>query len=242
MPKAKLYDKNSTEPFKLSRSKIDLFLECPRCFYLDRRLGVLRPPGPGFSLNSAVDALLKKEFDLHRAKGVAHPLMESYKINAIPYSHEDLEIWRNNFKGISHLHPKTNFLIFGAIDDLWQNNQGQFHVVDYKATSTSKEISLDDEYKQGYKKQAEVYQWIMRQMDYKVSDIAYFVFCNGIKDKEMFGGKLEFDLSIIEYKGDDSWVEPVLLEAKKVLEADQIPPHSDSCEYCGYLKNANLKY
>ncbi len=47
--------------FKLSRSKIDLFLECPRCFYLGNRLGVSRPPGFPFTLNSAVDALLKKE-------------------------------------------------------------------------------------------------------------------------------------------------------------------------------------
>jgi len=30
----------SSEPFKLSRSRIEQFLKCPRCFYIDRRLGV----------------------------------------------------------------------------------------------------------------------------------------------------------------------------------------------------------
>ena len=54
-----LFDPNSEKPFKLSRSKIDLFWECPRCFYFDRRLGVGRPPGFPFALNSAVDHLLK---------------------------------------------------------------------------------------------------------------------------------------------------------------------------------------
>ena len=63
-----LYESNGLVPFKLSRSKIDLFLDCPRCFYLDRKLGVGRPPGFPFSLNSAVDHLLKKEFDIHRAR------------------------------------------------------------------------------------------------------------------------------------------------------------------------------
>jgi hypothetical protein len=29
-------------------------------------------------LNIAVDELLKKEFDLHRAEGTKHPLMEQY--------------------------------------------------------------------------------------------------------------------------------------------------------------------
>lgn len=235
------FDPNSEEPFKISRTKIDLFMECPHCFYLDRRLGVARPSGPGFSLNSAVDALLKKEFDIHRTKNEKHPLMEKYGIDAVPFIHEKMEEWRENFKGVQVLHEPTNFLVFGAVDDVWVTPDGTLHVVDYKATSTQKEISLDDEYKQGYKKQAEVYQWIMRQMGFKVSDIAYFVFCNGLKDKKSFDGKLEFDLSIISYKGDDSWVEPALLEAKKVLESDQVPPHSDSCEYCSYLKNANLE-
>jgi hypothetical protein len=62
--KSNLYDKNSTQTFRLSRSKIDMFINCPRCFYLDRKLGVAQPPGYPFSLNSAVDKLLKKEFIL----------------------------------------------------------------------------------------------------------------------------------------------------------------------------------
>src|SRR3989339_1670760 len=73
-----LYDKNSKELFRLSRSKIDLFISCPRCFYLDRKLGVAQPPGYPFSLNSAVDKLLKKEFDIHRAGKTSHPLMKQY--------------------------------------------------------------------------------------------------------------------------------------------------------------------
>src|SRR5437867_3759517 len=81
---------------KLSRSKIEDFLRCPRCFYLDRRLGISQPPGFPFNLNSAVDLLLKKEFDIHRGKGTAHPLMKSYGINAIPLSHPELDRWREN--------------------------------------------------------------------------------------------------------------------------------------------------
>jgi hypothetical protein len=52
--------------YKISRSKIELFTECPRCFYLEVVKGVKRPSMPGFSLNSAVDELLKKEFDILR--------------------------------------------------------------------------------------------------------------------------------------------------------------------------------
>src|SRR3954471_17315926 len=84
--------------WRLSRSKIELFIECPRCFYLDNKLGTARPRGPAFTLNVAVDALLKKEFDAHRAKGTRHPLCEAYGIAAIPLKHDDLNTWRENFE------------------------------------------------------------------------------------------------------------------------------------------------
>ena len=47
-------------------------------------MGIGQPPGYPFSLNSAVDTLLKKEFDMHRAKGTAHPLMDAYGLDAVP--------------------------------------------------------------------------------------------------------------------------------------------------------------
>ncbi len=95
-----IFDPKSKEPFKLSRSKIDNFLKCPRCFYLDRRLGVGQVSGPAFTLNSATDTLLKKEFDICRAKSKPHPLMKKYKIDAVPFQHEKMGEWRENFKGV----------------------------------------------------------------------------------------------------------------------------------------------
>src|SRR3972149_10694277 len=100
--KRNLFEPDSKIPYRISRSKIDLFLNCPRCFYLDRRLGVSQPPGFPFSLNSAVDKLLKKEFDILRKKGEAHPLMKKFGIDAIPLKHEKLDEWRDPFKGITY--------------------------------------------------------------------------------------------------------------------------------------------
>ncbi|MCI0619835.1 PD-(D/E)XK nuclease family protein [Candidatus Wolfebacteria bacterium] len=226
------------EPFRLSRSKIDLFWECPRCFYLDRRLGVPRPSLPGFTLNIAVDHLLKKEFDTHRAKGDPHPLMTEYKIDAVPFAHKKLDVWRNNFKGVERLHTPTNFLVFGAIDDVWVNPKGELHVVDYKATSKAEKPDLEGFWQQVYKRQMEVYQWLMRGNGFEVSDTGYFVYVNGRKDAEAFDGKLEFDVDIIPYTGDDGWVERTLLDAQKALEADVIPEAGQHCEYCPYRQYA----
>ncbi|HVB48339.1 MAG TPA: hypothetical protein VNF69_08110, partial [Burkholderiales bacterium] len=144
MPKPNLYDPTSPTPFPLSRSKVELFLDCPRCLYLDRRLGISRPSGPPFNLNSAVDALLKTEFDHYREEGAPHPLMTEAGIRAVPHPHPQLATWRANFKGVRTLHEATNFELFGAIDHLWRDlDTGEMIVVDYKSTSKSREVSIE---------------------------------------------------------------------------------------------------
>ncbi len=228
--------------WKLSRSKIDLFIECPRCFYIDNKLGTKRPPGFPFALNSAVDALLKKEFDILREKGKTHKLIEQYGVDARPVAHEELEDWRENFKGVQVRHEPTGFVVSGAIDDLWINSKGEYIVVDYKSTSKDEEITeLNKEWQDGYKRQMEVYQWLLRKNGLKVSNSGYFVYCNGRTDVEKFDGKLEFDITLIEYIGDDSWVEPTLGEIKICLESDEIPSASESCDYCAFW-NARKRY
>ncbi|KKS32761.1 MAG: hypothetical protein UU95_C0043G0006 [Parcubacteria group bacterium GW2011_GWC2_42_12] len=234
-----LFDPSATEPFKLSRSKIDLFLNCPRCFYLDRRLGVSQPPGFPFNLNSAVDALLKKEFDIHRAKNTAHPLMKAYGLDLVPFQHKMMDEWRENFKGVRFLHEPTNFIITGAVDDLWTDKQGVLYVVDYKSTSKATEVNLDADWQIGYKRQMEIYQWLFRQNGFKVSATGYFVYCNGQTDRQAFDGKLEFDIKIIPYAGDDTWVEEEIIKAHKCLMSDKIPKAGAACNYCNYVEAVN---
>ncbi|MCF7819854.1 MAG: PD-(D/E)XK nuclease family protein [Candidatus Pacebacteria bacterium] len=238
-----LYDPKSSDPFKLSRSKLELFIDCPRCFYLDRKMGVGRPPGFPFALNSAVDALLKKEFDILRLKNEKHPLIEKYGVDAIPVEHEDLDVWRHNFTGVQFLHEPTNFLMFGAIDDLWINSKEEYIVVDYKSTSKTEKIeALDKDWQDGYKRQMEIYQWLLRKNGYKVSNTGYFVYCNGQTDRKAFDAKLEFDITLIPYEGSDSWVEGKIVEAHKCLQNDKIPESGDDCDYCSYVKTVKKYY
>lgn len=234
-----LFDTKSKTPFRISRSKIDLFLNCPRCFYLDRKLGVGQPPGYPFSLNSAVDKLLKKEFDLHRKKGTSHPLMETYGIEAVPLDHPKIDEWRDALGGgIQYLHQETNFLITGGVDDVWENSKGELNIVDYKSTSKDGDVNLDADWQIGYKRQVEVYQWLFRKNDFKVSDLAYFVYCNGNTDKEAFDGKLEFDISILSYLGSDKWVDQTIFDMYNCLKSEKIPASGDDCDFCRYREAA----
>ncbi len=225
--------------WRLSRSKIALFMECPRCFYVDNVLGVARPPGFPFNLNSAVDALLKKEFDALRAEGRAHALCDEYGVDAVPFSHPQLDVWRENFKGVEYKHPATGFTVAGAVDDIWVNPAGELIVVDYKSTSKDKKIdSLDEEWHDGYKRQMETYQWLLRQNGFKVSDTGYWVYANASKEPAAFDAKLEFEMTLIAHKGDTSWVEPTLLALKECADSQEIPAAGADCDYCRYREAA----
>ncbi len=233
-----LFDPSSSVPFKLSRSKIELYTQCKLCFYLDRRLGVSQPPGFPFNLNSAVDHLLKKEFDIHRSLQTTHPLMEVHGIDAVPFAHEKLDEWRENFKGVQYHHEPTNLLITGAVDDIWIDPEGKIIVVDYKATSKDSEVSIDAEWQGGYKRQMEIYQWLFLQNGFEVSPRGYFVYCNGKRDRDSFNARLDFDIKVIPYDGSSAWVVQALQEIKTCLSSDSAPQPSDNCEYCTYRKSA----
>lgn len=233
-----IYKPGSSEPFALSRSRLENFIRCPRCFYLDRRLGVEPPSGPPFNINSAVDHLLKKEFDRYRALGRPHPYMEQAGLNAIPFAHERLDEWRENFKGVQHVHAASGFKVTGAVDDLWIDQKtGELIVVDYKATAKDAEVTPDAEWQMGYKRQMELYQWLLRQNGFNVSNTGYFVYCNGDRSAEGFDGVVRFRVKLIPYEGSDAWVEGALMESRRCLEADCPPPAHSSCLQCAYLED-----
>lgn len=237
------YKPGQTAPFKLSRSKIELFTQCPRCFWLGERLKIKRPSSPPFRINSTIDDLLKKEFDIHRAAGTKHPLSEAYGLDLIPYQTEKMDEWRDALRrGIQHLHTKTNLLISGGIDDVWVDPAtDELVIVDYKATSKNSEVSIDADWQIAYKRQIEVYQWLFRQNDFMVSDTGYFVYCNGKTDSPSFDAKLEFDIKLIPYKGSDKWVEPTVIKMKDCLEGEMPPVGTAAmggeCEHCAYARS-----
>lgn len=236
--KRNIFDPNSAKPYKLSRSRLEVYLKCPRCFYLDRRLGIDRPSGPPFTINSAVDALMKREFDTYRERGEPHPYMVHARIPAIPAQHPMLDEWRQNFKGVQFHHRDTNFIVTGAIDDLWLGDDGRYLVADYKATAKNGEVSIDAPWQIAYKRQAEVYQWLLRRNGLEVSPTAWFVYCNGNLHADMFDERVEFAVKLLSYEGDDSWIDGALGSAHETLCRDEIPESDSRCEFCAYRKDA----
>ena len=123
------------------------------------------------------------------------------------------------------------------------NPEGELIVVDYKATSKEGTITTleDSSWNAQYRRQMGVYQWLLRNNGFNVSNMGYFVYANASADKHAFDGQLEFEVTVVPCEGETAWIDAVLPEIKKTLESEEIPPVGDACEFCPYREAAGKK-
>jgi len=160
------FDPSNPNPYELSRSRVESFIQCPACFYLIQVKGVKYPSIPGFNINEATDVLLKRDFDKYRGKDTTHPFLINQGFShLVPFQHEDFEKWTQSLHfgaagRMHYVHGETNLKVGGGLDDVWLNTKtNKLHIVDYKSTSQKtegREITLDDPWKESYKRQMDL--------------------------------------------------------------------------------------
>ena len=240
--KWRIYELNQKiKPFRLSRSKFSDYLTCKRCFYLEQVKGLKSLDTLPFTLNNAVDALCKKEFDYHRKNQTPHPIMVKNNINAVPYQHEDVEKWQDALsRGIDYVHPDLNLKLAGGIDDVWLNKDtNKLIMADYKAQSKTEDRKIDgyleDVYHEGYKLQLDFYRYLFEKNGFEVQTTAYFVVYNATLERESFDNKLEFTSDLVAYETDTSHIEEKIIEMKKLMDGGVIPDLTPHCQNCNYI-------
>ena len=95
-------------------------------------------------------------------------------------------------------------------------------------------MTIDAHWQQGYRRQMDFYQWLLRKNGLEVSEVGYFVYCNGDRQRQEFDSKVHFKISVLEYKGNESWIEDTILKIK-TLDQDNVPDYSIDCDYCTYI-------
>ena len=240
--KWRIYELNEKiKPFRLSRSKFSDYLTCKRCFYLEQVKGLKNLDTLPFTLNNAVDALCKKEFDYHRNNQTPHPIMVKNNINAVPYQHENIEKWQDALsRGIDYVHPELNLKLAGGIDDVWLNKDtNKLIMADYKAQSKTVERKIDgyleDVYHEGYKLQLDFYRYLFEKNGFEVQKTGYFVVYNATLERDSFDNKLDFTSDLVAYETDTSHIEEKIIEMKKLMDGGQIPDLTPHCQNCNYI-------
>ena len=225
----------------LSPNSLNLYLECPHCFWLDKNLGVRRPPPYPYALNSAVDALLKEEFDAYRAKNLHHPLLAENNIKARLFQNQKLlNQWRNNFAGIRFFDTDLQATLFGAVDDVLEfddpsaisRQAKKIAPLDYKSTGSSA-VKIYDR----FQLQLDTYTFLMEKNGFQATRKGYLAFYVVDKSKG-FIDRLPFRKEILEIETNPSDIYEIFKEAVAVLRQPSPPQHSSDCLFGKWLKGA----
>ena len=225
---------------QLSPNSLNLFLECPHCFWLDKNLGIKRPPPYPYALNSAVDALLKEEFDTYRAKNLPHPLLKENNIRAHLFGNQKLlNQWRNNFAGIRYFDPQLEATLFGAVDDVLEFDpsagSGQakkLAPLDYKSTGSSAANVYDR-----FQLQLDTYTFLLVKNGYQTVRKGYLAFYIVDKNKG-FIDRLPFRKEVLEIETNPSDIYEIFKDAVVALKSPTPLPHSQDCLFGKWLKGA----
>lgn len=225
------------KPIQLSPNSLNLYLECPQCFWLDKNMGIKRPPPYPYALNSAVDALLKDEFDTYRAKNLPHPMLKDNNIDARLFSNQKLlNQWRNNFAGIRFFDPDLQATLFGAVDDVLEFEGGKIAPLDYKSTGSSAANVYDR-----FQLQLDTYTFLMEKNGFKTTRKGYLAFY--IVDKSRgFIDRLPFRKEMVQIETNPSDIYEIFKDAVNCLKQQTPPPHSPDCKFASWLRGAKVYY
>jgi CRISPR/Cas system-associated exonuclease Cas4 (RecB family) len=212
----------------LSPSRMNLFFECPRCFWLRVNEKVKRPSGPFPSLPSGVDEAVKEHFDGFRERDKVPPEIQECSEDDLRL-YEDQEFlekarsWRTQPKWTD---PETKAVLRGGVDDLMRNSEGEIVVLDYKTRGyPPKEENGAPDY---YARQVNLYNLILRENGYETADyglILYF-YPDGFEEN----GEFVFHTEVRRVEIDMDEAKSMVRDAVDTLEGE-IPEHADDCDY-----------
>ena len=214
--------------YKLSPSAVNLFLECPRCFWLNKHGVWKRPQGIFPSLPSGMDRILKVHFDNFRDKGLLPPeICEDGHCSGLKLFGETeeekklLTLWQSNFKGIQYEDGDGNHW-HGAVDNILKKGD-KLIVLDYKTRG----FPLKEDTHEHYQFQMDTYNFLLRKNGWKTEDYTFLLFY--IPSSVTETGEVVFDTVLKKIKTNPKDAERIFKAAIKSLEGDC--PKA-TCQWC----------
>jgi len=214
--------------YKLSPRRINLYMECERCFWLRVNERVKRPSGPFPSLPGGMDDIIKNHFDKFRRQGQAPPELKQSRIDAQPLQDEDLLKDARKWQTEPKYHDTENdVLLRGGVDELRHNEDGEIIVLDYKTRG----YPPKDEVPGYYARQVNLYNLILRENGHQTADHGLLLYY--YPDQIQETGEVLFKNQIKRVPVDTEAAQSFLREAAETLNSP-IPSHNPDCDYCDW--------
>ncbi len=219
----------------MSPSTLNVFLECPKCFWLEQAKGIHRPRGIFPSLPGGMDLLIKDYFDKYRNVGKVPPELDG-KIDGVELfaDQELLNKWRNWRSALAYEDSETGAILSGMLDDLGVLKSGKglfenplFVPLDYKTRGFDVKPGGED----FYKNQLNCYGLLLWENGMKPAGFAYLLYY--IPKEVSERGAVRFDVvpKKVEIKPDEAL--KVFRDAVALIKGPMPEIHSE-CEYCAW--------
>ncbi len=212
----------------LSYSSLRLFLECPRCFWLEKVKGISRPDTIFPSLPGGMDGIIKKYFDRFRASGQLPPELKG-KVKGKLFSNQELlNVWRNWRRGLRYLDKKTGATLMGALDDCLV--LGDRHIpLDYKTRG----YPAKEDTPSYYQDQLNIYTLLLQENGCRPAGCAYLVFYHPLEQND--GGQITFHMHPVKVDTNPERAREVFRGAVDLLSKHSCPPADSACGFCEWV-------
>jgi len=211
-------------------TSLPLFLNCPRCFWLEKIKKIKRPSGPFPSLPNGMDRILKQHFDTHRSKKTLPKALEGKFSGSLYPDLKKLDVWRNNFKGLQH-EAKPGFILKGALDDLFVTSSRKYAPLDFKTRGYPRKEDTH-EY---YQLQMDSYALLLEKNGMKTAGFAILLFYHPLKVNREH--HVEFNADPVKIPTNPKNAENVMQQAISCLQGKE-PKVSKECGFCRWLDNS----
>ncbi|MDY6788401.1 MAG: PD-(D/E)XK nuclease family protein [Candidatus Nanohaloarchaea archaeon] len=212
---------------RLSPSRINLFMECERCFWLKMNEGVSRPSGPFPSLPGGMDKVIKQHFDRFRGDGSVPPELKKSDINAVPLDDEEfLSNCRNWRSKPWYENQDLGVVVKGGVDDLLVDPEGNIIVLDYKTRGYPPKGDSAPDY---YSRQVNLYNLILRSNGYDTADFGLLLYY--YPDKLLDNGDVVFHNEFRKVDTDLDSARRLVESAVETVNGSEPEPGGD-CDFC----------
>ena len=207
-------------------SGLNVYRDCPKCFWLLYNKKISRPRGIFPSLPGGMDEVIKKYFDTYRQTAAGLPPELAGQIEARLFADQALlDRWRNWRSGLSWStvikkgNRAADVTLFGALDDclvgerrLGRVKQEIFIPLDYKTRGSAPRPGDSERY---YQTQLDTYTTLLHHNGYETGDQAWLVYYYPLSVKK--NGQVKFQVKPVAVPVSVGRLEKMLAEAVEVL-------------------------
>jgi len=225
VPNAKTLKKNQV---RLSPSALNIFLECPRCFWLEKNKAIKRPRGIFPSLPSGMDSVIKKYFDSFRLNDDMPPEIKGKMRGKLFPDIATLEKWRNWRKSkLCYEDMESRAILIGALDDCLVED-GFYIPLDYKTRG----YELKGDPRRYYQNQLDCYCLMLEHSGFKTRGLAYLLYYWPEEVEQ--NGIVKFHVEPIKIETNIESAKKTVRDAAKLLSL-VMPKSNPDCEYCNLV-------